>query len=128
MWSIDPGDAIPIWRQIEEAVRHRVASGALAAGDPLPSVRDLARELRVNPLTVSKAYQELVTAGILEVRRGQGTFVALAPPRMSDEQRGARLGEAARRYVAVARNLGAELGPTHQAVDDAWDDFERGET
>src|SRR5947209_2867682 len=60
---IDPQDPRPIWRQIEETVRHLVASGSLAAGTGVPSVRDLARELQVNPATVSKAYQRLTDAG-----------------------------------------------------------------
>ena len=77
---VDPGDAVPIWRQIEEGLRRMVASRALPPGSPVPSVRDMARELRVNPATVSKAYQRLVDAGILAVKRGEGTFVAEGAP------------------------------------------------
>ena len=77
---IDPRDARPIWRQIEEGVQHLVARGALPAGALVPSVRDLARELQVNPATVSKAYQRLTDAGVLAVRRGDGTYVSDAPP------------------------------------------------
>ena len=77
-----PHAPAPIWSQIEEGVRHLVASGALRPGDAVPSVRDLARELRINPNTVAKAYQRLVDAGILETRRGEGTFVAERPPAM----------------------------------------------
>ena len=69
---IDPADPRPIWRQIEESVRHLVASGALAAGAPVPSVRDLARDLQVNPATGLKAYQRLTDAGVLAVRAGRG--------------------------------------------------------
>jgi GntR family transcriptional regulator len=67
---VDPRDAVPIWRQIEDGVRRLVAAGALSPGATVPSVRDLARDLRVNPATVSKAYQRLTDAGVLEVRRG----------------------------------------------------------
>jgi GntR family transcriptional regulator len=67
-------------------VRHLVASGALRPGDPLPSVRDLAREQRINPNTVAKAYQRLAEAGVLESRRGEGTFVAERPPAMPQAQ------------------------------------------
>jgi DNA-binding transcriptional regulator YhcF (GntR family) len=75
---IDPADPRPIWRQIEESVRHLVASGALVAGAPVPSVRDLARDLQVNPATVSKAYQRLTDAG---VRRGSGASGFCRGPR-----------------------------------------------
>src|ERR1700681_3711113 len=84
---IDPADPRPIWRQIEEGVRHLVATGMLRATSPLPSVRDLARDLQVNPATVSKAYQHLTEAGVLAVRRGDGTYVAHAPPPLPNAER-----------------------------------------
>src|SRR5215470_6413191 len=104
---IEPADPRPIWRQIEEAVRHHIASGALPAGALVPSVRDLARDLQVNPATVSKAYQRLTDAGVLAVRRGEGTFVAEAPPAMENERRSSRLQEEAVRYASLAITLGA---------------------
>ena len=81
--QIDTTLPIPIWSQIEEGVRHLVASGKLVAGAALPSVRDLAREHRINPNTVAKAYQRLAAAGVVEARRGQGTFVAAHPPALT---------------------------------------------
>ncbi len=126
MLRIDPGDAIPIWKQIEEGVRRLVASGALASGGPVPSVRDLARDLRVNPMTVSKAYQRLAEAGILEVRRGEGTFVAAAPPAMARGERARALREAASRYVAVAATLGASADEAAREVRSAWPAARRG--
>ena len=79
---VNPALPTPIWSQIEESVRHLVASGALRPGDALPSVRDLAREQRINPNTVANAYQRLADAGVVEARRGEGTFVAERPPAM----------------------------------------------
>ena len=73
---VDPTLPAPIWSQIEESVRHLVASAALRPGEAVPSVRDLARDQRVNPNTVAKAYQRLADEGVLAVRRGEGTFVA----------------------------------------------------
>ncbi len=70
MLRIDPSDPRPIWRQIEEAVRYLVASGALPSGESVPSVRDLVKDLQVNPATVFKAYQRLTDQGVLVVRRG----------------------------------------------------------
>lgn len=120
MLRIDPGDAIPIWKQIEDGVRRLVASDALPPGGPVPSVRDLARELRVNPMTVSKAYQRLTEAGVLEVRRGEGTFVSTAPPAMAKSERNRALREAAARFVAVAATLGASADEAAREVRAIW--------
>ncbi len=73
---LDGSDSRPIYVQIMDEVRRALVRGALGPEDPLPSVRELAGELRVNPRTVSQAYLELEREGVLYVRRGQGTFVA----------------------------------------------------
>jgi GntR family transcriptional regulator len=104
---IDPADAAPIWRQIEEGLQRLVASGSLSPGSPVPSVRDLAKELRVNPATVAKAYQRLSDAGVFAVKRGEGTFVADSPPVMRKTERSRALHEAAIRYAVVATTIGA---------------------
>jgi GntR family transcriptional regulator len=74
--TLDPRDPRPLYLQILEDVRRALAVGALRAEDALPSVRDLAAQLVVNPRTVLQAYQELEREGVVYVRRGQGTFVA----------------------------------------------------
>jgi GntR family transcriptional regulator len=104
---VDPTDASPIWRQIEEGLQRLVASGVLMPGSPVPSVRDLAKELRVNPATVAKAYQRLSDAGIFAVKRGEGTFVADTPPIMRKTERSRALREAAMRYAVFATTMGA---------------------
>ena len=76
MFAINTADPAPIWKQIEEGMRRLIALGALKPGAAVPSMRDLARDLRVNPNTVARAYQRLTEAGVLAVRRGEGTFVA----------------------------------------------------
>jgi GntR family transcriptional regulator len=68
-------DHQPIYRQLRDRVVHMILDGALKEGDPLPSVRNVAAEYRVNPLTVLKAYQELVDEELVEKRRGLGMFV-----------------------------------------------------
>jgi GntR family transcriptional regulator len=68
-------DPRPIYRQLRDRVVAMILDGVLAEGDPLPSVRTVAAEYRVNPLTVLKSYQELVDAGLVESRRGRGMFV-----------------------------------------------------
>lgn len=122
---IDPADPRPIWRQIEEGVRHLVASGALASGASVPSVRDLARDLQVNPATVSKAYQRLTDAGVLMVRRGEGTYVSDSPPELTEGERGRRLLQGALRYASLAVTLGAGRDETAGVLDDAWINLER---
>ena len=68
-------DPRPIYRQLRDRVVAMILEGVLAEGDPLPSVRTVAAEYRVNPLTVLKSYQELVDEGLVESRRGRGMFV-----------------------------------------------------
>ena len=68
-------DSQPIYRQLRDRVVHMILEGVLKEGDPLPSVRTVAAEYRVNPLTVLKAYQELVNEELVEKRRGLGMFV-----------------------------------------------------
>ncbi|MGE5125713.1 MAG: GntR family transcriptional regulator [Betaproteobacteria bacterium] len=121
---VDPTLPTPIWSQIEEAVRYLVASGALAPGDLMPSVRDLAREQRINPNTVAKAYQRLVEAGVLETRRGEGTFVAEKPPAMPPGERARVLREGATRLATLAVNLGASRAEATSALQAAWPEHE----
>ena len=99
MIQIATGDPRSINRQIVDAVRMKVATGDLEAGDQLPSVRGLAQQLMVNPNTVAKAYAELATEGWLESRQGLGLYVAPQRQRLSDTERERRLDEAVQRFV-----------------------------
>jgi GntR family transcriptional regulator len=121
---IDATLPTPIWSQIEDALRHLVASGALRPGAALPSVRDLAREQRINPNTVAKAYQRLVEAGVLETRRGEGTFVAAKPPQMPQAERARVLRDGASRLATLAVNLGVTRADAVSALSAAWPDPE----
>ncbi|MEM8931462.1 MAG: GntR family transcriptional regulator [Acidobacteriota bacterium] len=120
MLRIDPSDSVPLWKQIEEGVLRLVATGALTPEDPVASVREMARQLRVNPLTVSKAYRRLADAGVLTVRRGEGTFVSSTPPTMPEKERLTQLDEAALRYATQAKTLSADLDESLDAVHGAW--------
>ena len=75
-FNIDPADTRPIYMQIMDEVRRALVLETLKPDDPLPSVRQLAADLRVNPNTVQQAYRELERGGLIYVRRGQGTFVS----------------------------------------------------
>src|SRR5581483_5937128 len=68
-------DSQPIYRQLRDRVIAMILDGVLNEGDPLPSVRNVAAEYRVNPLTVLKSYQQLVDEGLVETRRGRGMFI-----------------------------------------------------
>ncbi len=74
--TLDPKDGRPLYLQIVDEVRRALVMGTLRPEDPLPSVRELAAQLVVNPRTVSQAYGELERQGVVYVRRGQGTFVS----------------------------------------------------
>ena len=120
MIRIEPSDPTPIWSQIEEGLRRLVASGILPPGASVPSVRDLASELRINPATVARAYQRLTEAGVLTVRRGDGTYVAEKPPMMGKTERARILREAAVRYASLAAILGVTAEAAVEAVEAAW--------
>lgn len=77
--SIDPRDATPIYAQLERSLRAAIASGRLRPGDQLPTVRQLAVDLQVNANTVARVYSDLERAGVLETRRGVGSFVSATP-------------------------------------------------
>ncbi|MFD2366570.1 GntR family transcriptional regulator [Pseudoduganella sp. GCM10020061] len=100
MLEIATGDPRPINRQIVDGVRRHIASGELAVGAALPSVRGLALQLSINPNTVAKAYSELTAEGWLESRPGLGVFVAPPRQRLSDEERERRLDDAIQRFVS----------------------------
>ena len=107
--NLDPQDARPLYLQIMDEVRRAIVVGTLQAEDPLPSVRELAGELVVNPRTVSQAYQELEREGVIYVRRGQGTFVSATFKRSAGERRSLALAVAKRALLEARRNgIGAE--------------------
>jgi GntR family transcriptional regulator len=122
MFTINPSEAAPIWRQIEEGMRRMIALGSLRPGDAVPSVRDLAKDLRVNPNTVARAYQRLTDAGVFAVKRGEGTFVADAPAQIKRSERNEALRDASVRYASVAISIGATAG---QAVDELESSYEK---
>ena len=122
MFDINASDPAPIWRQIEEGVRRMISLGSLRPGESVPSVRDLARDLRVNPNTVARAYQRLTDAGVLAVKRGEGTYVADEPSKPNRSQRNEVLRDAASRYANTALSVGVKL---EEAVDVLETSFEK---
>ncbi|WP_426173428.1 GntR family transcriptional regulator [Massilia sp. TWR1-2-2] len=106
LFSIVPGASEPIYRQLVDQARRLVAGGQLAPGDAMPSVRQIAQALALNPMTVSKAYGILETEGLLTRRRGVGMLVAEAPePRPSVASRIDLLRPTLERAAREARQL-----------------------
>jgi len=100
-------DSQPIYRQLRDRGVHMILDGVLKEGDPLPSVRNVAAEYRVNPLTVLKAYQELVDEELVEMKRGLGMFVkAGARDRLLKGERQKFLAEQWPRIAATIQRLG----------------------
>ena len=113
--NLDPRDARPLYLQIMDEVRRALVLGTLRAEDPLPSVRELAAELVINPRTVSQAYQELEREGVVYVRRGQGTFVS--PNARSDsEERHLLARGVAKRALLEARRNGLDVEELVQGI------------
>lgn len=115
--SIDPADARPIYVQIMDEVRRAVTVGSLGPDDPLPSVRQLAGDLRVNPNTVQQAYRELEREGLVYVRRGQGTFIA--PDIPTDRERASLARDVAERALRDAWRHGIDEEDLIAAIREA---------
>ncbi|WP_092038010.1 GntR family transcriptional regulator [Planifilum fulgidum] len=87
LWfDVNPRSDVPIYQQLVDGVKKAVARGILAPGDKLPSVRELAGRIAINPNTIAKAYQELEREGIIETLRGRGSFIAEVQARSIDRE------------------------------------------
>ena len=101
--SLDPSR--PIYLQIMEEIKKRAVRGTYTAGAQIPSVRDMAREMEVNPNTVARVYMELEREGFIIIRRGQGSFLTDEPEKLDRER--TRIGrEATQRFIKAIRELG----------------------
>ncbi|HVZ19827.1 MAG TPA: GntR family transcriptional regulator [Vicinamibacterales bacterium] len=99
--GLDERDRTPVHAQVERGILAAIASGRLEIGEQLPTVRQLAVELRVNANTIAKVYAHLERDGVLETRRGVGTFVAAREPHLRDDaRRGAELKRIVERFFA----------------------------
>jgi GntR family transcriptional regulator len=116
--NITTGAGTPIYRQIVDQVRLAVATGALPAGEALPSVRTLAERLLINFNTVAKAYAELVRDGVLESLQGKGFFVAQKRQIYSKAERLRRLRQAADSFIHEAVFLDFTADEIRKAVDE----------
>jgi GntR family transcriptional regulator len=116
--AIDPRDATPIYAQLERGLRAAIAAGRLRPGDQLPTVRQLAVELRINANTVARVYSDLERSGVLETRRGVGSFIRATP----DQARPPR--EHSRRLHAFATKVLADLAAAGFTPEDLMAEIE----
>ncbi len=105
-FKLDPKSGIPYYRQIIDQIRYGVATGKLAIGEQLPTVRALAVELRVNLNTVSKAYRELEIQNVLETQQGTGTFIGNLEIQIPEEEREKKLTSICSEFFSIASSYG----------------------
>ena len=105
-FGLDLRSGVPVYRQIIDQVAGGIAAGALAGGDQLPTVRQLAVDLSINPNTVIRAYRELEIRGVLETQQGTGTFISHRKTPRDDAGRQRRLSQMAGEFAARAGSEG----------------------
>jgi GntR family transcriptional regulator len=108
-FALDLHTGVPVYRQLIDQVRAGVASGSLTAGDQLPTVRQLAVDLEINPNTVMRAYRELELGGLLETHQGTGTFISDKKLEKKSAERERQLGQMASEVAARAGAAGFTL-------------------
>lgn len=116
-FSIDPSDGLAIYDQIVRQVKFAIAAGALARGDLVPSVRELAKELAINPNTVARAYRQLQDDGVLFAVRGTGLEVAEGAARRCRAQRVELVRRRLRQVLIEARQSGLPADELRELID-----------
>ena len=119
--NIDPHSGLPVYRQMIDQIKYYVASGALKAGDQLPSVRELAQRLTINPTTVVKAYSELEHEQVIEIRHGKGAFVSQPNSTASEFQKDKVVRRLARQLAVEAQQIGADHEFVTRVFDEEWE-------
>jgi GntR family transcriptional regulator len=125
LWLIDFKSGTPVYLQLVEQVRHAAASGGLRAGEPLPSIRPLAEELRVNRNTIAKAYAELESQGVIETLPGKGCFLKEVGSPLTKSARNDLLVQEVDRAVVAAHHLQISDADLLALVKKRLDAFDR---
>jgi GntR family transcriptional regulator len=115
-FQLDLHSGMPVYRQIIDQVRGGIASGLLAAGDQLPTVRQLAVDLAINPNTVVRAYRELEFGGLLETHQGTGTFISAQKMKRADAER-------ERQLAQIVADCASRAGAAGFTVDELIDEL-----
>ena len=122
--QIDPHSGVPVYRQLTDQVKYYAASGTLRAGAQLPSIRDLARSLSINPTTVVKAYNELRREGLIELRQGKGAFVVEVPRTLTEAEQRKALARTARQLAVEAKQMGASVDVVRGVLESEMKDID----
>jgi GntR family transcriptional regulator len=116
---LDLHSGVPVYRQVIDQVRGGIASGALAAGDQLPTVRALAVDLAINPNTVVRAYRELELGGLLETHQGTGTFISTQKMKKANAERERQLAQIVNDAVSRAGAAGFTIEDLSEELREA---------
>jgi DNA-binding transcriptional regulator YhcF (GntR family) len=109
-FDLDLHSGVPVYRQIMDQVAGGIAAGALTGGDQLPTVRQVAVDLSINPNTVLRAYREMEIRGMLETQQGTGTFISHQKVERESAERQRRLHQLVGEFVARAGSAGYTIG------------------
>src|SRR5437667_11136051 len=121
MFYIDTNHPTPLYAQLERSIRFAIATGKLRIGEQLPTVRQLAVDLRINANTVAKVYAELERNGVVETRRGVGTFVTARPNEAANRRdRERHLRELVDHFVAQSHERGFSLDDVIHHLEERW--------
>ena len=120
-FHIDPQSGLPVYRQMIDQIKYYIASATLKPGDQLPSVRELAQQLSVNPTTVVKTYAELEHEEVIEIRHGKGAFVTANRTPFAAFEKEKVIRRLARQLVVESVQMGAELELVEKTVRDEWE-------
>ena len=115
---IDPASGVPFYRQIIDQIKYAIARGELRPGDQLPTVRQLAVDLSINPNTVGKAYSQLEILGILQTQQGSGTFISPQKVEVSELESQEKLDSLCREFITSAASYGFTLNELIEALRD----------
>jgi GntR family transcriptional regulator len=124
-FRLDLRSGVPVYRQIMDQVMGGIAAGSLAAGNQLPTVRQLAVDLSINPNTVLRAYRELEIRGILETHQGTGTFITQQKLRRDDVERQRGLNQLVGEFTARAGAAGFTIGELMERLQDMQTEVEK---
>jgi GntR family transcriptional regulator len=119
-FSLDSQSGVPVYRQIIDQVQSGIATGALGPGHQLPTVRQVAVDLAINPNTVLRAYRELEIRGVLETQQGTGTFISHRKVKPDDSERERRLEQLVTEFVARAGAGGFTLQDVAEVLFDRY--------
>jgi len=117
-FHIDPASGVPFYRQIIDQIKYAIARGEVRPGDQLPTVRQLAVDLAINPNTVGKAYSQLEILGILQTQQGSGTFISPQKVEVSELESQEKLDSLCRDFITSAASYGFTLNELIEALHD----------